>query len=87
MSYQLPSPYKCIKCDHEFQYSPDNGHPAPVLKREVETDRGTWNQHMPVCPKCWGAFLQEHVGLGFNTQKWRPEGSDYEVEKKKCVNP
>ena len=83
MTYQIPSPYKCVKCEHEFEYTPDRMHPAPVLSKNIETDRGIWNQHMPVCPKCWSEFLMKNLGLGFNTKKWRPEGSDYDVEKEK----
>jgi DNA-directed RNA polymerase subunit RPC12/RpoP len=83
MTYQLPNPYKCVKCDHEFEYSPHHTHPAPVLSKQIETDRGIWNQHMPVCPRCWGDFLLKNIGIGYNTHKWKPEGSDYEIEKGK----
>ena len=83
MTYQLPSPYKCVKCDHEFQYSSSHSHSGPVFARELETERGTFTQHMPTCPKCWAEFIMANVGLGFSTQKWKPEGSDYELEKAK----
>ena len=83
MSYIYPQPYKCVKCDHEFEYTPDRMHPAPVLSKEIETERSTFQQSMPVCPKCWAEFLMANIGLGFCTQKWRPEGSDYEIEKAK----
>lgn len=82
MTYHFPSPYKCIKCDHEFQYSQDHGHPAPVLSRAVETDRGTYNQSMPVCPKCWADFLMENLGIGYGTTNWNGI-SDYDKEKNK----
>lgn len=85
MTYYSPSPYKCVKCSFDFEYTPSQTHPAPVLSREMTGDRGTWNQHMPVCPQCWARFLTENMGLGFSTQKWRPEGSDYDVEKAKII--
>lgn len=83
MSYVSPSPYKCVKCDHEFEYSPHHTHAAPVLGREIETAHGLVTQSMPVCPTCWAKFLLENIGIGYSTTKWRPEGSDYEIEKAK----
>jgi DNA-directed RNA polymerase subunit RPC12/RpoP len=83
MSYISPQPYKCVKCDHEFEHSPHHAHPAPVLQKEVQSERGTHSQAMPVCPRCWAKFLLENIGIGYNTQKWRPEGSDYQIEKEK----
>lgn len=43
--YILPQPYKCPKCGHECQYSPHDGHGAPVFNAG------------PVCPRCWGEFV------------------------------
>jgi DNA-directed RNA polymerase subunit RPC12/RpoP len=83
MTYTLPSPYKCIKCGHEFEYARSENHGAPVMQRPVDTGRGIQTQHLPVCPNCWIQFLLANIGIGFNTQKWRPEGSDYEIEKAK----
>ena len=84
MSYFAPSPYKCIKCDHEFEYSSDHMHPAPVLNQEVQTEKhGIQTKSIPVCPKCWAEFLMKNIGLGYATSVWRAEGSDYEIEKAK----
>lgn len=82
MAYLVAQPYKCGKCGHEFKFSPDDGHPAPVLSQDYETDRGTVLRYLPVCPQCWTKFLMENIGLGFCTVKWLPEGSDYEVAMK-----
>lgn len=81
MTYFIPQPYKCIKCEHEFKFSQSDGHPAPVLGESYETDRGTVQRYRPVCTNCWAKFLQENIGLGYCTTKWRPEGSDYELAK------
>ena len=78
MTYVVPQKYKCIKCEHEFQYSPHHTHPAPVLSKDVETDRGTYRQSMPVCPSCWATFLLENIGIGYQTTVWNKDGSDYE---------
>ena len=68
--YLAPQPYKCIKCGHEFKFSPHDHHPAPV---NSETD--------PVCPVCWDKFL-ESVGLGYCTVAWNKDGSEYERKLK-----
>lgn len=80
MSYTYPAPYKCIKCAHEFEYTPDRMHPAPVLYKAVDTDRGTYQQSMPVCPSCWATFLMKNLGLGYGTTNWNGT-SDYDKEK------
>lgn len=67
MSYCAAFPYKCIKCGHEFKFSPDDPHPAP------KTSDGR-----PSCPKCWDEFL-EALGLGYCTVAWTKEGSAYEI--------
>ncbi len=84
--YYAPQPYKCIKCENEFQYSQSNQHSAPVLSEQYESDRGTVQRYMPVCPKCWGAFLLKNVGVGYCTVQWSKEGSDYELAKLKEKN-
>ena len=83
MSYFAPQPYKCIKCDHEFKFSQSDGHPAPILCEEYETNRGTVARYMPVCTKCWTKFLMENIGLGYCTVAWTKDGSDYEQAKLK----
>jgi hypothetical protein len=72
MTYTLPQPYKCVKCDHEFMFSPHIPHPAPT---SLAGD--------PVCPRCWDKFLAESVGFGYCTVSFKKEGSDYEIEKAK----
>jgi DNA-directed RNA polymerase subunit RPC12/RpoP len=66
MSHCIAQPYKCIKCGHEFLYSRDDGHSAPVTS---EGDH-------PVCLKCWDTFLST-VGLGYCTVTWDKSGSEY----------
>lgn len=70
MSHIYAQPHKCIKCGHEFLYSRDDGHPAPVT---AEGDH-------PACPKCWDQFLAS-VGLGYCTVAWTREGSEYDKAK------
>jgi DNA-directed RNA polymerase subunit RPC12/RpoP len=67
MSYAFPQPHKCIKCGHEFLYSSDDGHTAPV----------TPDGDHPVCPKCWSEFLAT-VGLGYCTVAFTKSGSEYD---------
>ena len=76
MSYIVPQPYKCVKCDYEFVFSPHHTHAAPVLSID--------ERNVPMCPVCYAKFLMAHVGLSFSTSKYRPEGSDYEIEKAKA---
>lgn len=68
--YIIPQPHKCIKCGFEFKFSPHDTHPAPVVEGK------------PVCPECWREFLIAHVGLGYCTVEWSPEGSDYDKMRK-----
>ena len=84
--YYAPQPYKCIKCENEFQYSQSNSHSGPVLSEEYETKRGTLHRFMPVCPKCWADFLMKNVGLGYCTVAWTDTGSDYDQAKLKDKN-
>lgn len=67
--YLTPQPYKCDRCAHEFQWSPHDHHPAPVIDDE------------PLCPVCYANFLRAHVGIGKCTVDWganarapKPEG-------------
>lgn len=66
MSYMCKQPHKCIRCGHEFEYSPDDRHSAPVD-----------SSGQPACLKCWDAFLAT-VGLGYCTVAWTREGSAYD---------
>ena len=52
MTFHVPQPYICSRCQHEFQWSQDLSHSAPVFAEG------------PGCPKCYGAFLREHIGIG-----------------------
>jgi DNA-directed RNA polymerase subunit RPC12/RpoP len=70
MSYIMPQPYKCIKCGHEFMFSPHCHHSAPMTSEQD-----------PACPRCWDEFLKT-VGLGYGTTAWTNEGSDYERKMK-----
>lgn len=71
--YIVPQPYKCLKCGHEFKFSPHNQHDAPVTNGD------------PVCPDCWDRFLRTYVGIGYCTVPWTKEGSSYDQEKAKLV--
>ena len=84
--YYMPQPYKCLKCENEFQYSQSSSHSAPVLSEQYETERGTVQRHLPVCPKCWAEFLMKNLGLGYCTVSWSKDGSDYEQAKLKEKN-
>ena len=78
MSYITPSPYRCVKCGHEFEFTPHRKHPSPVLMEEAESERrGAYTRYMPTCPQCYGEFIKQHIGLGYSTEVWTPEGSDY----------
>jgi DNA-directed RNA polymerase subunit RPC12/RpoP len=70
MTYLMPQPYKCIKCEYEFTFSPHNQHPAPT----------TYEQD-PVCPKCWHEFIVG-IGIGYGTTSWTKDGSAYEQKLK-----
>jgi DNA-directed RNA polymerase subunit RPC12/RpoP len=76
--YQFASPYKCTKCGHEFKFSPTDGHSAPVFSKEVEKSNGVHIKSMPVCPQCWQDFLINNVGIGYCTEVWTKDGSDYD---------
>lgn len=65
----MPQPHKCIKCEHEFNFSPHNYNIAPMTS---EKD--------PVCPKCWDEFLKS-IGIGYGTTAWTKDGSAYEQMK------
>lgn len=52
MSYVIPQPYTCPKCNSEHMYSPHNSFPAPVLRGEDGIDK-------PICPNCYAKFLQD----------------------------
>lgn len=71
MTYITPQPHKCVKCDHEFMFSPHTHHPSP-----------TSLQGDPSCPRCWDKFLSEHIGFGYCTTNWTGI-SDYDKEKSK----
>lgn len=64
--YITPSPHKCIKCGHEFMFSPSDFNLIPMTQH-----------NRPVCPKCWDTFLAT-IGLGYCTTAWFKDGSDYE---------
>lgn len=68
--YLVPQPYKCVKCAHEFMFSPHDKSFAPI----TSSDR-------PVCPKCWDAFLA-FIGLGYGTTVWTKDGSEYDQKIK-----
>ena len=70
MTYLMPQPYKCIKCEHEFMFSPNDHNRAPFT-----------SQNKPVCPQCWDAFLAT-VGIGYGTAAWTKEGSEYDQKLK-----
>lgn len=69
MSHLFKQPHKCVKCGHEFLYSPHDHHPAP-----------TDSTGQPACPECWDEFLAS-VGLGYCTVAWTREGSAYDKAK------
>lgn len=59
--FLVPQPYICDHCGHDFEFSPDNPHTAPI----------TLSGH-PVCPECWNKFLYTigvgvYVGVGSQT--------------------
>ena len=74
MVYRVPQPYKCVKCDYEFVFSPDHSHAAPVLSIDERT--------VPCCPVCYDKFIMENVGLAYGTTKWQSGDSAYELAKK-----
>lgn len=51
--YHAPQPYVCDRCGHEFSYSQDDPHSAPVFRKAG-----------PGCPKCYYEFLRAHIGFG-----------------------
>lgn len=75
MSYIANQPYKCVKCGHEFLYSPHEFHSAP------KTSDGS-----PVCSNCWDTFL-EGIGLGMCTVAWSKAGSEYDQYKRMLNEP
>jgi DNA-directed RNA polymerase subunit RPC12/RpoP len=62
--------YKCIKCKHEFIFSPHDPHPAPTTSAQD-----------PVCPRCWDEFVAG-IGIGYCTTAWTTDGSAYERQIK-----
>jgi DNA-directed RNA polymerase subunit RPC12/RpoP len=70
----VAQPYKCLKCGHEFSFSPHEQHPAP-----------TNSEQDPVCPVCWDTFLKT-VGIGYCTVAWTKAGSSYERKVKEQQN-
>ena len=82
--YIEPQQYKCLKCGHIFDYSPDRDHKFPVFEEEERTDRGIIHRDLPVCPKCFEEFIRKNVGVGYGTVPFRKEGSDYEVATKRA---
>ena len=84
--YITPQPYKCLKCSHEFEHTPDGTHSAPVLSRQEKDARGSVRTiNMPVCPVCYAKFLMENVGIGYGTTVWFEGGSDYDKASEKNV--
>jgi NAD-dependent SIR2 family protein deacetylase len=68
--YVMPQPHKCIKCEHEFNFSPHNYNIAPMTSEKE-----------PVCPKCWDEFLTS-IGIGYGTTVWTKDGSAYEQKRR-----
>ena len=76
--YLMPQPYKCVKCGHEFHFTPHQSHPGPILSEQVKGERGEYTRYMPTCPHCYAAFIREHIGLGYCTTQWTEDGSEYD---------
>ena len=75
--YILAQPYKCVKCGFEFNYSPHEQHPAPV----IESDQ---SGYLPVCPNCYTDWIHKNLGLGYCTVHWASKsGSAYDIAKAK----
>ena len=70
MSHIYAQPHKCIKCGHEFLYSRDDGHPAPVT---AEGDH-------PALPDCWHQFPAS-LCPDHTTVAWMRAGSEYDKAK------
>lgn len=51
MTYIIPRPHRCPKCDYECTYGPHDSFGAPVLNDG------------PVCPQCYANFLRDHCGV------------------------
>jgi DNA-directed RNA polymerase subunit RPC12/RpoP len=54
--YFIPQPYKCNKCNHEFEWSESVSHPL----MEYKDEKGITH---PTCPNCWNSFLKT-LGYG-----------------------
>lgn len=58
MVFYIPMKHECPVCDYKCDFSRSLNHTAPV------SQSGT-----PYCPKCFDAFLAEHVPKMTNTKQ------------------